>query len=47
MNSGIGESGELKSLGIECVHELPGVGKNLQDHLMAAIAKYVKGKSGI
>ncbi len=31
--SGIGDSGELKSLGIEPVAHLPGVGGNLQDHL--------------
>ena len=31
--SGIGPSDELKSLGIEPVHDLPGVGKNLQDHI--------------
>jgi len=33
MLSGIGDSGELKRHGIECRHELPGVGKNLQDHV--------------
>jgi Choline dehydrogenase and related flavoproteins len=32
--SGIGESNKLKELGIDVVHELNGVGKNLQDHLM-------------
>ncbi|MDQ3865288.1 MAG: choline dehydrogenase [Actinomycetota bacterium] len=31
--SGIGEGPELRALGIEPVHELPGVGQNLQDHL--------------
>ncbi len=31
--SGIGNSGELESLGIDMVHHLPGVGENLQDHL--------------
>jgi len=31
--SGVGETGYLKSLGIEPQCELPGVGKNLQDHL--------------
>lgn len=46
MNSGIGEPGELRMLGIDCIHELPGVGKNLQDHLMAGISKFVKGKAG-
>ncbi len=31
--SGIGDGSELKSLGIEVSHHLPGVGKNLQDHV--------------
>jgi choline dehydrogenase-like flavoprotein len=33
MLSGIGPAGELRSAGVEVRHELPGVGKNLQDHL--------------
>ena len=32
--SGIGEEQKLKKHGIEIVHELKGVGQNLQDHLM-------------
>ena len=32
--SGVGNSDKLKELGIEMVHELKGVGENLQDHLM-------------
>ena len=31
--SGIGNSQHLKSVGVEPVHHLPGVGENLQDHL--------------
>ena len=31
--SGVGNSEELKALGINPVHHLPGVGENLQDHL--------------
>ncbi len=31
--SGVGPAAELRALGIEVVHELPGVGENLQDHL--------------
>ncbi len=31
--SGVGDADELKALGIEAVHHLPGVGENLQDHL--------------
>jgi choline dehydrogenase len=32
MRSGIGAADELRELGIGPVHELPGVGRNLQDH---------------
>jgi choline dehydrogenase len=31
--SGVGNAGELSRLGIEAVHDLPGVGEHLQDHL--------------
>ena len=31
--SGIGDPEDLRSVGIPMLHELPGVGKNLQDHL--------------
>ena len=31
--SGIGDRAHLESLGIDVVHELPGVGENMQDHL--------------
>jgi choline dehydrogenase len=31
--SGIGNAAELETLGIDVVHDLPGVGENLQDHL--------------
>jgi choline dehydrogenase len=31
--SGVGGAAELEGLGIEVVHDLPGVGENLQDHL--------------
>ena len=33
MLSGIGPAGHLRECGIEVVHDLPGVGRNLQDHL--------------
>ena len=33
MLSGIGPAGELRRLGVEVVHDAPGVGDNLQDHL--------------
>ncbi|MBD2432183.1 MULTISPECIES: GMC family oxidoreductase [Fischerella] len=38
MLSGIGDAEQLKSLGIPVVMNLPGVGKNLQDHLCVPIA---------
>ncbi|GGO98910.1 choline dehydrogenase [Wenjunlia tyrosinilytica] len=31
--SGVGNADELRALGIDSVHHLPGVGENLQDHL--------------
>lgn len=31
--SGVGNAEELRALGVEVVHHLPGVGENLQDHL--------------
>ncbi|HEY2318537.1 MAG TPA: GMC family oxidoreductase N-terminal domain-containing protein [Solirubrobacteraceae bacterium] len=34
--SGIGPAGELRALGIEVVADLPGVGRNLHDHLLSA-----------
>ena len=36
--SGIGPAGELATAGIRAVHDLPGVGKNLQDHLIVSVA---------
>jgi choline dehydrogenase len=35
MNSGVGPAAELKDVGIDVRHDLPGVGKNLQDHVQA------------
>jgi choline dehydrogenase-like flavoprotein len=34
MRSGLGPKEELKKHGIECMVDLPGVGKNLQDHVV-------------
>ena len=38
MLSGIGPASELKAAGISTMHDLPGVGKNLQDHPMVSVA---------
>ncbi len=38
MLSGIGPANHLKSLGITPVHDLSGVGENLQDHLFLSVA---------
>jgi len=45
MLSGIGEANALRSLGIDVVENLPGVGDNLQDHVLVSgvVFKY-KGK---
>jgi len=40
--SGVGDSKDLKELGIEPVHHLPGVGSNLQDHLEMYVAQNCK-----
>lgn len=40
--SGIGNSSILKDIGIECQHELKGVGENLQDHLQLRLIFKVK-----
>ena len=37
MASGIGPAAELKAAGVTPLHDLPGVGKGLQDHLMSRI----------
>lgn len=37
MLSGIGDPAALRQVGIEPLHELPGVGRNLQDHLRFAV----------
>ncbi len=36
--SGIGDKEELNALGIACIKHLPGVGKNLQDHLFYPVS---------
>jgi len=45
MLSGVGEETTLRSLGIDVVENLPGVGKNLQDHvLLSGVVFKYKGK---
>jgi len=37
MLSGIGPAAHLEATGVECRHDLPGVGQNLSDHLSVAV----------
>ncbi len=46
MLSGIGNKDELKQNGIACKLELPGVGKNLQDHLFMGVGALSKQALG-
>ena len=41
--SGIGHAEHLRSAGVDLVHELPGVGENLQDHLQIRAVFKVQG----
>ena len=41
--SGIGPAGLLQSHGVEVVHDLPGVGENLQDHLQIRAVFKIEG----
>ena len=36
MQSGIGPAAHLREVGVEVAHDLPGVGQNFQDHILAA-----------
>ena len=45
MLSGIGPAEHLKSLGIDVVHDSPGVGQNLRDHPSAAVLYRATGES--
>ncbi len=47
MLSGVGDSNELKENGIECVKDLKGVGKNLQDHLFLNVSAKSKQQEGL
>jgi choline dehydrogenase len=37
LRSGVGPADELREAGVRPVHDLPGVGKNLQDHLLSPV----------
>src|SRR5216684_4104608 len=41
--SGVGSAEHLKSIGVEVVHDLPGVGANLSDHYVVRISHRVTG----
>jgi choline dehydrogenase len=45
LHSGIGPAAELKALGIQTERDLPGVGKNLQDHASAIIQHRAKSRT--
>ena len=45
--SGIGSAKTLKKAGVEVVHELKGVGENLQDHLFYPVSCAAKKQQGI
>ncbi len=47
MLSGVGDATDLKSAGVNCIHELKGVGKNLQDHLMTSVSAKAKQQEGL
>jgi choline dehydrogenase len=40
MLSGIGPAEQLEAAGVDVVHDLPGVGQNLQDHVLLAGVRY-------
>jgi choline dehydrogenase-like flavoprotein len=42
MLSGIGDADELASIGVKPIHDLPGVGKNLMDHLNVNVHSRLK-----
>ena len=45
--SGVGPAGHLTSIGVPVVHDLPGVGANLQDHYVARVSHRVKDSISI
>ena len=47
MRSGIGPAADLRACGIEPVRDLPGVGRNLQDHLGPALVYRIRADGGV
>lgn len=47
MMSGIGPAAHLRSVGVDVVHDLPGVGSNLQDHFGIDIVAELKGPTSL
>ncbi|CAN7734684.1 GMC family oxidoreductase N-terminal domain-containing protein [Phyllobacterium sp. LjRoot231] len=47
MLSGIGDATHLKATGVEVIHDLPGVGQNLQDHMDVDVLAELSGPYGI
>lgn len=45
MRAGIGPTQHLRDMGIEVIADRPGVGRNLQDHPMVALAAYLPKRS--
>jgi len=43
--SGIGPADALRAVGAEVLHDLPGVGQNLQDHLMSGIVHAIESNA--
>ncbi len=41
--SGIGPADHLRSIGVEVVHDVPGVGQNLSDHYAATVSQRAQG----
>lgn len=47
MLSGIGPAGHLRDVGVEVVHDLPGVGQNLHDHPAVPLVWHTKGATDL
>jgi choline dehydrogenase len=45
--SGVGPAAHLQSIGVPVVHDLPGVGANLQDHYVSRVSHRVRGSTSI